>query len=235
MEEYLEKTKKGLPALWEEGGGMSNTGHARIIADSEGQRKKPVFIRTGGHLAIGEHALFIVQEGDVVVDVQRHHDDFDISVKQIKRINQDAEGHLVAEMETLAHFNQGEWDNEDIAEKYKDAITSAKEKSLCYHCREPHYATEHPEFQRKITVNLKDIQSIQALCDIVGYQLDCKRINERRFFFDFDDKQKKISFWYNEDTMDVETNMTIRHLENAGVLEIDKVDNKTYTAIVRTR
>jgi len=235
MEEYLIRTKKGLPALWEEGGGMSNTGHARIICDSEGQRKKPIYVRTGGHLAIGEHALFIVQEDDVVVDVQRHHDDYDITVKQIRKIKTDAEGRLVAEMEVLAHFDQGEWDHEDIAEKYKDAIASAKEKSRCYHCREPHYATDHPEFRRKITVNLKDIQSLQALCDQVGYKLDCKRINERRFFFDFDDERRKIAFWYNEDTVDIETRMAIKHLENVGVLEIEKIDNKTYTAIVRTQ
>jgi hypothetical protein len=231
---YLEKTKKGLPALWEEGGGMSNTGNARVICDSEGYRKKPVYIRTGGHLALSNHALFVLREGDIVVDVQRHHDDFDISVKQIRKIKTDAEGRLVAEAETLAHFDQGEWDNEDIASKYQDAITSAREKSRCYHCREPHYFTNNPEFRRKITVNLKDIQSLQALCNILGYKLDCKRIDEDRFFFDFDDKQRKIAFWFNEDTMDVETNMTIRYLENAGVLEIDRIDNKT-TAIVRIR
>jgi hypothetical protein len=140
---YLEKTKQGLPALWEEGGGMSNTGHARIIADGEGYRKRPVFVRTGGHLALSNHALFVLREGDIVVDVQRHHDDYDITVKQIRKIKTDAEGRLVAEAETLAHFDQGEWDNKDIADRYEDAITSAREKSRCYHCREPHYFTNN--------------------------------------------------------------------------------------------
>jgi hypothetical protein len=234
VEEQLVKTKRGLPALWESGGGMSNTGDARIIANSEGQPKKPVYIRTGGHLALGDHALFVVDEGDIVIDVYRHHSDFDISVKRIAKIKTDNE-QLIAELETLAHFDQGEWDNEDVAEKYQDAITSATEKSRCYHCREPHFYTQHPEFKRKVIVNLKDIQSIQSICTMVGYQLECKLETERRFFFDTDDNNKRISFIYNEDTMDVETLMTIRHLENIGLLEIEKVDKTNFNVIVRTR
>jgi len=230
----LEKTKKGFPALWEEGGGMSNTGHARIIADSQGQRKKPIFIRTGGHLALGEHALFIVQEGDVVIDIYRHHSDYDITVKRIAKIKTDNE-QLIAELETLAHFDQGEWDHEDVARKFNDAIDAAKDKSRCYHCREPHYFTDHPEFRQKMTVNLKDIQSVQTLCSYVDYQLECKLETERRFFFDTDDKQRKISFIYNEDTMDVETLMVVRHLENIGLLEIEKLDKSSFTAIIRLR
>jgi hypothetical protein len=235
VEEQLVKTKRGLPALWECGGGMSNTGDARIICDSQGNRKKPLFIRTGGHLALDNHALFLVEEGDIVVDVYRHHSDYDITVKRIAKINQDTEGRLIAELEIIAHFSDGEWDNEDIAEKYKDAINSATEKSRCYHCREPHFYTQHPEFKRKVIVNLKDIQSVQSICTMVGYQLESECTEERRFFFDTDDDNKRISFIYNTETMDTETLMTIRHLENIGLLEIEKVDKNNFTAVIRTR
>jgi len=138
IKEYVEITKRGFPALWEEGGGMTNTGHSRIIANSEGGKKKPIYIRTGGHLALGEHALFIVEEGDIVIDVRRHHEDFDICVKQIKKIKNEQDK-LVAEMAVLTQFNNGEWSDPEIVKKYKEAIEVAKEKSKIYHCRSPLY------------------------------------------------------------------------------------------------
>jgi formyltetrahydrofolate synthetase len=141
IEEYTVKTKRGYPALWEAGGGFSNTGHSRIIADRNGNAKKPVYIRTGGDLAGREHALFTVEPGDVVVDLSRHHEDYDIEVKQIRSIKKEGD-ELIAEMILLAHFDRGEWDNDDIAEKYRLAIESAKKKSRMYHCRSPVYYKE---------------------------------------------------------------------------------------------
>jgi len=138
VEEVVEITKRGYPALWEAGGGFSNTGYARIIANKNGNAKKPIYIRTGGELAGKEHALFIVEPGDVIIDLSRHHQDFNISVKQIKTIKKEGDK-LIAEMIEIAHFDKGEWDNEDIAEKYKEAIDVAKEKSEIYHCRTPLY------------------------------------------------------------------------------------------------
>jgi len=141
IEEYTVKTKRGYPALWEAGGGFSNTGYARIIADRNGDTKKPVYIRTGGDLAGKEHALFIVEPGDIIVDLNRHHEDYDIEIKQIKTIKGE-EDKLIAEMIVLAQFDRGEWDNVDVVEKYRVAIESAKKKSRMYHCRSPVYYKE---------------------------------------------------------------------------------------------
>lgn len=47
----LERTRSGLPALWEKGGGRSNTGSAVIVAGPAGKKKRPVNIRRWGHLA----------------------------------------------------------------------------------------------------------------------------------------------------------------------------------------
>jgi len=58
----IEKTKKGYPALWEQGGGYTNTGEAQIIASSTGGPKKPVYIRRAGSLANGQHALIILEK-----------------------------------------------------------------------------------------------------------------------------------------------------------------------------
>jgi len=56
-----EKTAKGFPALWEEGGGYTNTGSAIIIAGSAGEPLRPFYIRRRGHLANGQHALLPIR------------------------------------------------------------------------------------------------------------------------------------------------------------------------------
>ena len=224
MEEYLEKTKKDYPALWEEGGGMSNTGHARIIADREGCRKKPVYIRTGGHLALGKHALFIINEGDIVIDVSRHHDDYDITVKRIEKISSKDE-QPVAEMKTIAHFSNGEWDNEEIAERYHDAVSIAKEKSRCYHCRGVHYATDHPEFKKKITIKFDDpIAQMTELCNTLGYRIEFSKVSEDSMSIFFSEEQKRIYCEY-VDLNELAYNIIniLNKLEKLGLLEIERI------------
>lgn len=80
-------TRKGYHALWEQGGGYTNTGHARIICRADGKPKSPLYIRQRGTLACGEHALFIINPGDIVIDVDYHRDDyFFIRVMQIREV-----------------------------------------------------------------------------------------------------------------------------------------------------
>ena len=137
----LVKTRKGYPALWEEGGGSTNTGGAQIICNVDGNPKTAVYVRRGGHLSCGNHALFIVRESDVFVLAGHHRGDFSIEVLQIKKIFSN-EGEYFAEVETLAEYENGEWDNENVAKKYKSAIDAAVEKAQCYHCREMHFGLE---------------------------------------------------------------------------------------------
>ena len=241
MTECVVKTKKDYPALWEEGGGMSNTGHARIIADREGCRKKPVYIRTGGHLALGEHALFIIEEGDIVIDVRRHHDDYDITIKQIRKIRNDGEK-LVAEMEILATFSEYEWDNDEIAKRYHDAINVAKEKSRCYHCRSPHYATDHPEFKKKITIKFDDpIAQMTELCNMLGYRIEFSKVSEDSLSIFFSEEQKKIYCEYVENELAYKIICILNKLEKLSLLEIEKLvckdkhRNEYDSAIIRTK
>ena len=65
-----------LPALWERGGGMTNTGGATIICGPQGRPKRPVYIRRAGHLACDDHALFVVRPGDHVIRASHHRGDF---------------------------------------------------------------------------------------------------------------------------------------------------------------
>lgn len=79
-------TKKGYHALWEQGGGYTNTGHARIICRADGKPKSPVYIRQRGTLACEEHALFIINPGDVVIDADHHRGDYFIRVMRITQV-----------------------------------------------------------------------------------------------------------------------------------------------------
>ncbi|MGB4006230.1 MAG: hypothetical protein WBK86_07570 [Halanaerobiales bacterium] len=84
----IERTKKGFPALWEQGGGYSNTGEAQIVCDSQGRPKKPVYIRRAGSLANGQHALFVIEPGDVIIQANHHREDFQIEILQVEKIEE---------------------------------------------------------------------------------------------------------------------------------------------------
>lgn len=133
----VEISKKGIPCLWEKGGGYSNTGEAQLICDNKGFAKKPIYIKKGGELACKEHALIPVKVGDVVVRASHHRGDFNIEVLQIKSI-QGEEAHL----ELINSFSQGEWDNEQDYWHSSPVVEAAQEKAMDYHCRVP-YCIKH--------------------------------------------------------------------------------------------
>jgi hypothetical protein len=128
IEPIIERTKSGLPCIWESGGGFRNTGIALVIADRNGYPKKPLFVRRGGHLANREHALFILNEGDIIIQVERRREDYEI---RIYRFSSET-------LKEIARYYQGEWEGEEF-KKYERAIYAAVDKSNCYHCREPHF------------------------------------------------------------------------------------------------
>lgn len=132
----LERTTRGLPALWERGGGRTATGSATIIAGSTGERKPAVHVPRGGHLANANHALIPVAVGDLVIDADHRRGDYTIAVSRIAAIDGD-EGVLVSEH----RFALGEWDRQPpmcILEAVDTAMAKARE----YHCREPRYIAE---------------------------------------------------------------------------------------------
>jgi len=135
----LTLTKKGHPAMWEEGGGLSNTGWAIIVAGPNGERLEPIYVRRAGHLAGRQHALFVVKVGYIVVKAYHHRRDFTIKVYRIASIDLGDPENKTAEFEVLHEFSRGEWDIEP-PDNLLDAIEAARAKATCYHCRSPHYA-----------------------------------------------------------------------------------------------
>ncbi len=150
----IERTKKGLPALWESGGGYSNTGKATIIAGPNGEKKAPVYIRQRGPLACANHALFVVHEGDTVIQSSHHRGDFHHEVYRLVAIVGDE-----AELELIAEFSRGQWDTGSLGQKLEAdlagmtagepptmelsiAVQMAEAKATAYHCRKVYYCRE---------------------------------------------------------------------------------------------
>lgn len=138
MKRNIALTKNGMPALWECGGAMTNSANCVIIGDKNANRKKPVFIRTGGHLSNDNHALFILNKDDIVVVGTRAHGDYTFMI--LKYISfEKIKGDGIGEFEVLNHFSEGQWDSE-LESKYNNIIEAAKTKMGKYHCRETVYA-----------------------------------------------------------------------------------------------
>lgn len=85
----IERTKKGFPAIWESGGGFTNTGEAQIIAGKDGKPKRPIYIRKKGHLANSEHALLPIEVGDYVIKAYHSRGKFDVVVYKIISIEEE--------------------------------------------------------------------------------------------------------------------------------------------------
>lgn len=138
MKRNITLTKNGMPAMWECGGAMTNSANCVIIGDKNANRKKPVFIRTGGHLSNDNHALFILNKDDIIVVGTRAHGDYTFMI--LKYISfEKIKGDGIGEFESLNHFSEGQWDNE-LDSKYNNILDAAKTKMSKYHCRETVYA-----------------------------------------------------------------------------------------------
>lgn len=122
----IEISKKGIPCLWESGGGWSNTGYATVIAGKHGEAKKAIYVRTHGNLACDDHALIPVKVGDYVINAGHEHGNNTIEIFQITGINLDEK---IAEAVSV----------EKIPTHLQDAVDACVDKSYDYHCRSSYY------------------------------------------------------------------------------------------------
>ncbi|MDE3097184.1 MAG: hypothetical protein KGK07_14445 [Chloroflexota bacterium] len=147
----ITRTRDGRPAVWESGGGSTNTGQSVVVASPPGDAKPAAYVNRRGHLACGQHALIPVRAGDVVVEADHHRGDFEI---RIWTIVANDDGSLEALDRPTLEMRQGVWTLPDnpLAADYDPrgipttgpgpwgaAVQAAKAKALCYHCREPHF------------------------------------------------------------------------------------------------
>lgn len=130
----IERTKTNQPALWECGGGATNTGNAVIICKSNGSKKRPTYVPNGGHLSKGNHALFVVKVGDVVIQADHNRYGESCQIDKIVAINGNE-----AILENITVFEDDEWSVHPPAH-FHNAINAAFRKMHDYHCRSVYYA-----------------------------------------------------------------------------------------------
>jgi hypothetical protein len=138
---HIPTTYRGRPALWEGGGGRTNTGHAVVVAGAKGERLAPLYVRTHGHLACGDHALLPVQNGFHVVRVSRWGEDVRIVVDRVLELHPDMEGGWEARSLPVGLYEDGRW-GPLLPEGLEEPVIAAVEKTRCYRCRSPHYVLE---------------------------------------------------------------------------------------------
>ena len=139
----IDATKRGFPAMWESGGGMTSGGSATIIAKPDGSKPRAVYTPRGGHLSCGQHALVCVHEGFYLVHARVSRGVrsgatiewiISTSVKDIDGEKWEA----TAEIEEVNSFSRGEWDK-PLDEKFIPAVEAAFSKAGSYHCRSAYY------------------------------------------------------------------------------------------------
>ncbi|TAL49738.1 hypothetical protein EPN81_04895 [Patescibacteria group bacterium] len=139
----IDTTKRGFPAMWESGGGMTSGGSATIITGRNGEPRRPIYMPRGGHLACGNHALIGVDKGFHVVTASvRRGERESATIRRIVATSvKDVNGEkfeATAEVEVLNTFSRGEWDK-PIDEKLAPAVEAAFRKSGSYHCRSAYF------------------------------------------------------------------------------------------------
>lgn len=193
MKRNVSLTKNGLPAMWESGGAMTNSADCTLVGDKFAQRKKPVFIRTGGHLSNDNHALFILNKGDVVVVGTRARSDYSYVILRFVSCEKLGDGKAIGEFDIVNHYSEGQWDNE-LDSQYNEILDAAKSKMGKYHCRSTVYALG----LNVVADTLRDIKAgkmpklnkvLSTTFEIIDEYFKCNKGKEREVLeqFDFSD------------------------------------------------
>lgn len=133
-----ERTKFGW-GLCEWGGSEEKEGLAEIICDEYGEKLPAFCVFTGGDLTCRRHALILVSKGYYVIRAYHKQCDFTITVYKVRSCYWTG-GKDFVELEEIAKFKKGKWDNPEIKLDFlQNAIEAAKKKAMCYHCDSPHF------------------------------------------------------------------------------------------------
>ena len=132
----ISLSKNGLPTMWEKGGAFKNTASATIICDFEGYPKRAIHTNKKGNIACAEHALVRIEAGDTLIEVTSIRN---VSTIEILRIIGIKKSQLIANVIRIAYWENGSWDNDKIAAKYRDACEAAINKAGDFHCRKTYY------------------------------------------------------------------------------------------------
>ncbi len=139
----IDATKRGFPAMWETGGGLTSGGSAMLVTKRDGSKPRAVFVKTRGHRSGGPHALICVHEGYYLVYAgvargARHSARIERIVKTSVKDVDGEKWEASVEVEAINTFSQGEWDR-PVDSKLEAAVEVAFKKASIYHCRSAMY------------------------------------------------------------------------------------------------
>ena len=123
-----------IPVMWEAGGGYTNQGYAILIANDEYRKKKPVYIKSGGHRACNEQALIAVRPGHIICDDHRYRSDHMTIFSRITKIVKADDETCKVYAEEINKYENGIWKNVPAKEMVQMA-EAAWRKSSTYHNR----------------------------------------------------------------------------------------------------
>jgi hypothetical protein len=130
-ERSLPADSKYYVEAFEEGGGYTNSGNAKIISDRQGKKLIPEQVYTSGHLACGVHARFI---HDAVCIVTSNRIGY-VNIYGTAFTNKLA----YVKLETVEVWSGLKKDLPNSYAFMASAVEAAHNKANCYHCREPHF------------------------------------------------------------------------------------------------
>lgn len=131
-------TNKGRAAMWERGGMLEDTGAAIVVANPDGTRKRAVFIPRELR-PCSKHALIYIADNDIIITVKCINKAFQVNVYRIQKNDIRAKKTVLL---NIATFDNDKWDDEIVANTYKEVIDSAKEKASTKYCEQAKYCKQ---------------------------------------------------------------------------------------------
>lgn len=130
----IVRTNSGLPAMEENGGGLTHRGYSQIICSEDGSKLRSL-VPTYGR-ALERHALLVIKEGYNIILVSRWNEELKILVYSITNITD-----TKCLTKKIHSYIDGCWDKEP-PEGLDAPIKAAVDKTRIFHCREAVYANE---------------------------------------------------------------------------------------------
>lgn len=131
---FFELTKSKMPAIWERGGHLEDTGAAIVVAADDGSRKKAIHITNKPN---GRHALIPIRQNDIIVTVKVILNSvYSISIYRIQIIDFERRK---ANLLKIANCQKNQWDDPIVANAYSVVVEKAKKLAFTKSCCEPVY------------------------------------------------------------------------------------------------
>lgn len=134
----VERTKRRFPAIWESGGYTPSkmAGWSVAVCAPDGSPLGYIFQNKFSKAKNGDHALFIIREGDVVCKTSLKNEEEIVTLSRISDITcRDA--HLAP----IARAIDGKWDSSPHA-RYNRVISASRTIANTPHCWKVMYGTD---------------------------------------------------------------------------------------------